>query len=82
MNNAKLPDNREGSSPGQAYSFSSISLVESLRKHTFSHVSENLYNFHHYDSNIQAIEKVFDICLDKKYRTRGEIRKFIAGMKK
>lgn len=82
MNNAKLPDNREGSLPGEAYSFSSFSLLESLRKYTFSHVSENIYNFHHYDDNIHAIEKVFDICLDKKYRTRGEIRKFVASMKK
>ena len=82
MNNAKLLDSNETSSPGQTRTFSSFSLLESLRKYTFSHVSENLYNFHHYDSNIDAIERVFEICLDKKYRTRGEIRKFLASMKK
>ena len=63
-------------------SFSAVELLESLRRYTCSHVSENIYSFHYTDDVIQQIDKVFGINLDKRFRKRGDIRKLIASMKK
>jgi hypothetical protein len=63
-------------------SYSSFELLESLRHYTCSHVSENIYSFHYTDDVIQQIDKVFGIDLNKRFRKRGDIRKFIASMKK
>jgi len=41
-----------------------------------------LLQFHYTDGIIQSMEKVFGIDLSKKYRTRGEIKKIIANVKK
>jgi transposase len=62
--------------------FSAFELLDSLRKYTCSHVSENIYSFHYSDDVIRSIEKVFDLDLNKRFRKRGDIRKFIASMKK
>ena len=59
-------------------SFSAFELLDSLRCYTCSHISENIYSFHYTDGIIQQIEKVFDIDLNKRFRKRGDIRKFIA----
>jgi transposase len=62
--------------------FSTFELLDSLRKYTCCHVSENVYNFHYTDEVIHQIEKVFDVDLNKRFRKRGEIKKIIAAMKK
>lgn len=62
--------------------FSVFELLDSLRRYTCSHVSENIYSFHYTDEVIRSIEKVFDIDLNKRFRKRGDIRKLIASMKK
>jgi len=82
MDQARLPDCREGAEPGSARVFSSFELIDSLRKYTCSHVTENLYNFHHYDDVLKDIEQVFGIALDKKYRTRQEVKSLLAAMKR
>lgn len=77
MNQAAIPAQH-----GNSRVFSASELIASLRKYTCSHVSENIYNFHYSDDVIRSIEKVFGIDLNKRFRKRGEIRKFIAAMKK
>lgn len=67
---------------GTGRMFSTFELLESLRKYTCSHISENIYNFHYTDDVIRQIEKVFDVDLNKRFRKRGEIKKIIAAMKK
>ena len=77
MNKAAIP-----AQDGKPRVFSASELIGSLRKYTCSHVSENIYNFHYSDDVIRSIEKAFGIDLNKRFRKRGEIRKFIAAMKK
>ena len=77
MNKAAIP-----AQDGKPRVFSASELIGSLRKYTCSHVSENIYNFHYSDDVIRSIEKAFGVDLNKRFRKRGEIRKFIAAMKK
>ncbi|MEA4890931.1 MAG: IS1634 family transposase [Clostridiaceae bacterium] len=77
MNKAEIP-----AQDGKPRLFSAFELLNSLRKYTCSHVSENVYSFHYTDEVIHNIEKVFGIDLDKRFRKRGDIRNFIASMKK
>ena len=77
MNQAKLPD-----SDGNTKQFSAFELIDSLKKYTCSHVGENIYNFHYSDQVIRDIEKVFKVNLNKRFRKKGDIKKFIANMKK
>jgi hypothetical protein len=82
MNQAALPDTAVGAMPGQTLNFSAFELLDSIRHYTCSSIGENLYNFHYTDNVLQSLEKVFDIDLSKKYRTRGDIKKIIACVKK
>ncbi len=82
MNKAELPAVQDHPSKDGKRVFSSFELIRSLRKYKCSHVSENVYNFHYSDEVIRSIEKVFNIELNKRFRKRGDIRKFIASMKK
>lgn len=82
MNKATLPDTRIGTKPGQTLTFSVFELVDSIRQYTCSSIGENLYNFHYTDDVIQNLDKVFNIDMSKKYRTRGEIKKILASLKK
>jgi transposase len=77
MNKAEIP-----AQDGKPRLFSAFELLNSLRQYKASHVSENVYSFHYTDDVIHSIEKVFNIDLDKRFRKRGDIRKFIASMKK
>ncbi len=77
MNKTELP-----APDGKPRLFSAFELLDTLRKYTCSHVSENVYSFHYTDDVIHSIEKVFNLDLDKRFRKRGDIRKFIASMKK
>lgn len=67
---------------GSGRTFSTFELLDSLRKYTCSQVGENVYNFHYMDDVIRHVGKVFDVDLNKRFRKRGEIRTFIAAMKK
>ena len=78
----ELRMNQASLQQGKTRAFSASELINSLRKYTCSHVSENIYNFHYSDDAIRSIEKVFEIDLNKRFRKRGEIRSFIAAMKK
>ena len=76
MNKAGIPGK-----DGNAKTFSAFALIDSLRKFSCSHVGGNIYSFHYTDETIRDIEKVFNIDLNKRFRKRGDIRKFIAAMK-
>lgn len=82
MNKAELPAVQDSPGKDGKRVFSSFELIGSLRKYKCSHVSENVYNFHYSDEVIRSIEKVFHVDLNKRFRKRGDIRKFIASMKK
>lgn len=82
MNQSALPDTAVGAKPGQTLKFSAFELLDSIRRYTCSSIGENLHNFHYTDNVIQSLEKVFGIDLSKKYRTRGDIKKIIADVKK
>ena len=62
--------------------FSAFTLLDSLRQFSCSYMAKNLYSFHYIDDNIKAIASVLDLDLDRKYMTRGEIKKIIAKTKK
>ena len=57
-------------------------LLDSLRHYTCSHIGENVYNFHYTNDVIRSIEQVFSLDFNKRFRKRGEIKKFLAAMKK
>jgi transposase len=82
MNQAGLPAVEDCPQKEDKRLFSAFELIESLRKYTCSHVSENVYNFHYTDPVIRSMEQVFDMDLNKRFRKRGDIRNFIASMKK
>ena len=82
MNKAKLPTVDGCPQQDGMRVFSAFELINSLRKYACSHVGENIYSFHYSDDVIRSIEKVFSLDLNKRFRKRGDIRKFIASMKK
>ena len=82
MNQAKLPAIDGCPKKDGKRVFSAFELIDSLRKYSCSHIGENIYNFHYIDTVIRSIEQVFGVELNLKYRKRGEIKNFIAAMKK
>jgi len=82
MNQAKLPAVDGCPKKDGKRVFSASELIDSLRKYSCSHIGENIYNFHYTDTVIRSMEQVFGVELNLKYRKRGEIKKFIAAMKK
>jgi len=82
MNQAKLPAVEGCPQKDGKRVFSAFELIDSLRKYSCSHIGENIYNFHYTDTVIRSLEQVFGMELNLKYRKRGEIKKFIAAMKK
>ncbi len=82
MNQAKLPAVDGFPQKDGKRLFSAFELIDSLRKYSCSHIGENIYNFHYTDTVIRNIEQAFGVELNLKYRKRGEIKKFIAAMKK
>jgi hypothetical protein len=82
MNQAALPLNADGCVSDRTLKFSAFDLLNSIRDYTCSSIGENLYSFHYTDNVIQSLEKVFEIDLSKKYRSRGGIKKIIASAKK
>lgn len=82
MNQAKLPAVEGCPQKDGKRVFSAFELIDSLRKYSCSHIGENIYNFHYTDTVIRSMEQVFGVELNLKYRKRGEIKKFIAAMKK
>ncbi len=65
---------------GQKYSSSAI--LDSLRKSTCSHTSQNLYVFKYYDEVLQAIGLDLDIDFNYKYLTQKEIKSYVAAAKR
>jgi transposase len=82
MNQARLPSAKTGTPQDEPRVFSVFELLESLRKYTCSHVAENIYSFHYTDDVLHCVEQVFKLDLNKRFRKRGDIRKFLAAMKK
>ena len=52
-------------------------ITESLKKYNCINIDKNLYQFIYRDEVIEAIEKAFEIDLNKKYRKKEEIRKLL-----
>lgn len=82
MNRAVLPAGKGGAPKDEPRVFSAFELIDSLKKYTCSHIGENVYNFHYTDDVIHSMEQVFGLDLNKRFRKRGDIRKFLAAMKK
>jgi len=82
MNQAKLPAVDGCPKKDGKRVFSAFELIDSLRKYSCSHIGENVYNFHYTDTVIRSMEQAFGVEMNLKYRKRGEIKKFIAAMKK
>ncbi|HZK29601.1 MAG TPA: IS1634 family transposase [Clostridia bacterium] len=76
MNRTQLPE-EDGSKR-----FCAFTLLDSLRQFSCSYMAKNLYSFHYIDDNLKAIASVLGFDLDRKYMTRGEIKKIIAKAKK
>jgi transposase len=62
--------------------YSVTALLESLRKASCSHIQENYYLFDYDDEVLSEIGKEFGIDFSKKYRSLGEIKKILGGVKK
>lgn len=65
---------------GQKHSSSAI--LESLRKSTCSHTSQNLYVFRYYDEVLQAVGLDLGIDFNYKYLTQKEIKGYAGAAKK
>lgn len=60
---------------GNKYSISR--MIESLRRYNCVNIDKNIYQFIYHDEVIKEIEDVFKTDLNKKYRKREEIKKFL-----
>lgn len=60
---------------GNRYPVSQI--LDSLRQYQCTNIGKNIWQFVYFDEILQAIEVVFHIELDHKYRTQAEIRRLI-----
>lgn len=52
-------------------------ILESLRKYNCSKLDVNLYQFTYYNEILKACGEMFHLALDKKYRSRQEIRRLL-----
>ena len=52
-------------------------LLESLRKYNCVQIDRNLYQFTYYNEILEACGKALGIELNKKYRSRVEIRRLL-----
>ena len=72
---------KEAKAQDEGYQFSANRLIESLNNYTATYLDENYYMFDYYDENIDMMAKVMEIDLDKRFRTRREIKDMIARTK-
>ena len=52
-------------------------MIDSLKKYNCTHLDKNIYKFLYKDGIIDDISKVFNVDLNKKYKTRESIKKLI-----
>lgn len=52
-------------------------MIDSLKKYNCTHIDKNIYKFLYNDEIIDDISKVFNVDLNKKYKTRESIKKLI-----
>lgn len=64
------------------YKFSVGKLLDSLSKAECTHMKQNYYLFDYYDEVLKALGDHFDVDFSKQIRSRGEIKKILAGTKK
>lgn len=62
--------------------FSPHQLIESMKKHQCTHISENIYQFIYRDEVIEALDKLYRIQSDTKYMKRQDIKNILASVKK
>ena len=52
-------------------------ILDSLKKYNCTHLDTNTWQFTYYDEIVDACSKVFDMELNKKYRTQQEIQRML-----
>lgn len=57
--------------------FSPDKIVNSLKNYTSSNVEYNIYLQNNYNDIIECIDNIYNLNLDKKYRTLSEIKKIL-----
>lgn len=57
--------------------FSPNKIINSLKNYTSSNLEHDIYIQNNYDSIIEEINKLYNIDLDKRYRTLSEIKKLV-----
>lgn len=57
--------------------FSPDKIVESLKKYTSSNIEHDIYLQNNFDDIIEMLSKMYNLNLDKKYRTLTEIKKIL-----
>lgn len=57
--------------------FSPDKIINSLKKYTSSNIEHNIYLQNNYDDIIEKINELYNLDLDKKYRTLSEIKKIL-----
>lgn len=57
--------------------FSPDKIINSLKNYTSSNIEHNIYLQNNYDEIIEKINEIYNLDLDKKYRTLSEIKKIL-----
>ena len=57
--------------------FSPDKIVNSLKKYTSSNIEHDIYLQNNYDDILESIDKIYNLNLNKKYRTLSEIKKIL-----
>ena len=57
--------------------FSPDKIINSLKNYTSSNIEHDIYLQNNYDDIIEIIDKIYNLNLDKKYRTLSEIKKIL-----
>ena len=57
--------------------FSTDKIISSLKKYTSSNIEYDIYIQNNYNEIIEEIDKIYNLNLDKKYRTLSEIKKIL-----
>lgn len=56
--------------------FSTKAIIESLKNFTSSHIEYDIYKQNNYNEIIKQFSNIYNLNLEKKYRTLSEIKKF------
>lgn len=57
--------------------FSPDKIINSLKNYTSSNIEHDIYLQNNYDNIIEKIDEIYNLNLDKKYRTLSEIKKIL-----